>query len=132
MERCRAWREPANPQIAADNTNTSSLVRATSNPQAAARFSFSRITSITAPKGELKIREIRQIAMTTKKRITYYLTSGFKKSTGMPRILNSSTLTPRQAILATSKTLCFIKNVIHNLIKRQSHHREVDASSTNS
>ena len=69
MDKCKARREPASPQIPADKIKTNSLVRATLKPQAAARFSFSRIASITAPSGEFKIRDTNQIAANTKIKI---------------------------------------------------------------
>ena len=52
-----------------EQPKTTSFVRVTSNPQAAARFSFSRIASMTAPSGELRMREISQIANTIKNKM---------------------------------------------------------------
>ena len=53
MQRQRAGEDENRP----DSTKASSLVRSTSKPQARARCSFSRIASMTAPKGEFRMRE---------------------------------------------------------------------------
>ena len=68
MDRCMALSPPASPQNRPDRTKAASFVPSTSNPQARARVSFSRMASRTAPKGDSSTRERHHSATDTKTR----------------------------------------------------------------